>query len=441
MDELHDEEDKPRVLRLNPSFPPKLIPPLFESDNRYVVLHGGRGGGKSWAIARALLLRAVQKRTRVLCCREFMANIEQSVHRLLAEQVVELGLEAFFVVEKARVYNPQNMSEFVFAGIRNNPAGLKSYEGCDVAWVEEAANVSKHSWEILIPTIRKPLSQLIISFNPELSSDETYQRFVVNPPPNSIVVKCDYIDNPFFPEVLEEERALMEERDPDSYANIWGGNPRVYLENAVYGPELRTAQEEGRLTKVAYDDLVGCNVFWDIGWRDLTSCIIAQKCGMEFHVIDMIQGSHQTTAQYLKRLQDKPYIYDTHYLPHDAVAKEKGSGRSIEDIVRAAGNRVQIVTRLSVQDGIHAARSMFPRVWIDEVKCADLIQALRHYLWDMKRMPDGSYLPSQRPTPVHSIHSHAADAFRYMAISLRDARSEFKPATEYTRMSADGWMA
>src|SRR6185295_11690826 len=129
--------------------------------------------------------------------------------------------------------------EFVFTGIRGQDiAKIKSYEGVDICWVEEAQVVSKKSWDVLIPTIRKPDSEIWISFNPELDSDETYTRFVARPPDGAIVLKLTYRDNPWFPTVLERERLDLKARDPESYQNVWEGECRSSVEGAIYGKEI-----------------------------------------------------------------------------------------------------------------------------------------------------------------------------------------------------------
>jgi phage terminase large subunit len=184
-------------------FPDKLRV-LFEPA-RYKVLFGGRGGAKSWGIARALLVIGAQKPTRILCAREIQKSITESVHQLLADQIKALGLEGFYEVLNTEIRG-KNGTLFMFAGLKHNIQNIKSKEGVDVVWCEEAATVSKASWETLIPTIRKEGSEIWVSFNPELDTDETYKRFVLNPPPGAKVVKVNWSDNPWFPDVLAAER-------------------------------------------------------------------------------------------------------------------------------------------------------------------------------------------------------------------------------------------
>jgi len=203
-------------------FPAKLKC-LFEPKQiRYRILYGGRGGSKSWGISRALLIKGIKAPIRVLCAREFQTSIKDSVHKLLSDQIYAMGLEAHYEITQNTIRGI-NGSEFIFAGIKNNINGLKSIEGIDICWVEEANNVTSHSWEILAPTIRKEGSEIWVSFNPELPTDETYKRFVLNPPENAVVTKLNWSDNPYFPEVLDIERRQLQARDIEAYNNVKTG--------------------------------------------------------------------------------------------------------------------------------------------------------------------------------------------------------------------------
>jgi len=143
---------------------------------RYKVMYGGRGSGKSWAAARALVLQAYLEPLRVLCARETQKSINESVHELLKVQIAALGLDTEFVVQEQRILG-RNGSEFAFAGLRQQGiTNIKSFEGFDRVWVEEAQVVTRRSWEVLIPTIRKPGSEIWVTFNPELDTDETYKQ-------------------------------------------------------------------------------------------------------------------------------------------------------------------------------------------------------------------------------------------------------------------------
>lgn len=194
-------------------FPEKLA--CLWEPHRYKVLYGGRGGAKSWGIARALLIKGASQPLRVLCAREYQKSIVDSVHQLLREQISDLGLSSVYRVMESSIVGP-NGTQFFFAGLHHNVGNIKSMESVDVAWVEEAQTVSKSSWEVLIPTIRKEGSEIWVSFNPELDTDDTYKRFVLNPPPGAAVVKTSWRDNPWFSDVLKDEAEFLRLRDPDA---------------------------------------------------------------------------------------------------------------------------------------------------------------------------------------------------------------------------------
>lgn len=192
------------------------------SKSRYKVAYGGRGSGKSWNFGRVLLVLGTTKKLRILCARELQVSISDSVHKLLSDQVEVLGLSSFYEVQNNNIIG-RNGTEFIFAGLRNNITKIKSMEGIDIVWCEEAEKISNESWDVLIPTIRKPQSEIWISFNPSEKDDPTYRRFVLDPPPDSQVVKVNWSDNPFFPAVLNEERLHLAKTNWDSYLNTWEG--------------------------------------------------------------------------------------------------------------------------------------------------------------------------------------------------------------------------
>lgn len=404
---------------------PDALDFLFEP-KRYKVAYGGRGAAKSWGFARALLIQGSSRPLRVGCFREIQKSIADSVHKLLSDQIKALGLEDFYEIQQTNIRG-KNGTEFAFAGLRHNIGSLKSFEGLDIAWVEEAQTVSKASWEILIPTIRKEGSEIWVSFNPELDTDETYARFVLNPSPNAIVRKVNWSDNPWFPSTLDAERLHLKERDEQAYLTVWEGHCRQVLDGAIYAKEIIQATKENRITRVPYDRSQPVHTFWDLGWSDNTSIWFAQSVGFEYRVIDFIQDRGRTVAHFLKLLQDREYVYGTDYLPHDAAnGTLAADGRSIADIMRAAKRDVTVLPKVSITEGINAARIIFPAVWFDADKCADGLQCLRRYRYDVDEVT-GQY----SKTPLHDENSHAADAFRYLAMSLEPgARAKRKARYE-----------
>ena len=355
-------------MAINAEFPVALQF-LFEP-KRYKILYGGRGGAKSWGIARALLVMGAQKSIRVLCAREMQTSIAQSVHKLLSDQITALGLDAFYEVQQ-NIIKGKNGTEFTFHGLKHNIANIKSVEGTDICWVEEAQTVSKSSWSTLIPTIRKKDSEIWVSFNPSLEADETYQRFVVNPPTNSIVRKINWSDNPWFPDVLRDEMEDLKRRDEDAYLTIWEGHCKQTLDGAIYANEVRTATKDGRFTRVPYDTSKPVVTFWDLGRADKTAIWFMQQIGFEYRAIDYYENQGHALQHYLKHLQSLPYVYGEVWLPHDAENELLASERTIAQQVSAAGYKVQITPKISIVDGIEAARSFFASCWFDSDKCAD----------------------------------------------------------------------
>lgn len=213
---------------------PEWAGDLWES-YRHFAVHGGRGGGKSHSIAAALVVQAAQKPLRILCAREVQKSIRDSVKRLLDDQIERTGLRAFYESTDTEIRG-KNGSLFIFAGLRGNAAGIRSIEGIQVCWVEEAATVSQASIDTLIPTIRADNSRLIWSWNPDLETDpiDVMFRGPHGAPPNSIVRQVNYDDNPWFPEVLRVAMEYDRSRDIDKYNHIWLGQYRRNSEARVF---------------------------------------------------------------------------------------------------------------------------------------------------------------------------------------------------------------
>jgi phage terminase large subunit len=388
--------------------PVKLLP-LFRP-KRYKVLYGGRGSAKSWSVARALVAKAAAEPIRVLCARETQKSIQESVHRLLKDQIELLGLSDRFEVQETKILG-RNGSEFVFAGIRQQGvANMKSFEGVDICWVEEAHVVTKRSWDVLIPTIRKPGSEIWVTLNPELDTDETYQRLILDPPSDSWVVSVNYHDNPWFPPELESERLHMQSRDPISYANIWEGQPRAAVEGAIYANEIDRLLRENRFTSVSYDPMLKVHTVWDLGWSDQTVVLLVQRAASEIRIIGAHISQYATYDDDVAALRKLPYRWGKDWMPHDARAKSKAAGgRSPEQIVRALGRQVEIVPGDSVEAGIKYTRDLFPRLWVDK-GCDEWMNALKRYRRHISA--DGK----RTGEPVHDDASHGADALRYLAL-------------------------
>lgn len=207
--------------------PVRLLPklrPFVERKARHKVARGGRGGGKSWCIARLLLLMASERKLRILCAREVQKSIKDSVYKLLADQIESMQMGEFYEVQTTTIKGA-NGSEFLFTGLRDHTSdSIKSYEGCDICWIEEAARVSAHSANILIPTIRKAGSELWWSYNPEQADDFVHANIAKRE--DSLVVDVGWQDNPWFPVELEAERVALKALNDDLYRHVWEGECR-----------------------------------------------------------------------------------------------------------------------------------------------------------------------------------------------------------------------
>jgi phage terminase large subunit len=221
-------------------------------------------------------------------------------------------------------------------------------------------------------------------------------------------------DNPWFSGVLRTEMEHMKTNDPAAYDHVWEGLCVANVEGAIYANELRQVDLDQRITRVPYDATRPVHTFWDLGWGDSTCIWFVQAFPFEYRLIDYVEGDSLPLKHYQREVQNRPYVYGNHYLPHDARAHQLSTGKSVEELMRGAGFKVVVLPKLSIIDGINAARTIFPQCWFDGEKCADGIQALRHYRW----APEGT-LGQVRREPLHDWASNAADGFREFAVGIK----------------------
>ena len=375
---------------------------------RFKALYGGRDGAKSWSIARALLIEGASEPLQIGCFREVQKSIKDSVHQLLSNQIEALGLGKFYTVLATEIRGA-NGTSFGFAGLSAQTRdSIKSWEGLDRAWVEEAQSVSKRSWEILEPTIRKPKSEIWVSFNPDMDTDETYRRFVLNPSPEVVAVNINWNDNPWRSQVLDAARERMQREAPDDYAHIYGGLCRPAIEGAIYYKEVSALRQSGRLCNVPYDPMLKVHVVTDLGFNDYMSLILVQRVASEIRVIRYIEDRQRYIPSYSQELRDLKLNYGKLYLPHDGKAKHV-TGSSAEEQFRALGWDVEIVPDIGLEQGIRKLREVFGRIYVDKSNASELVNRLGRY----RRRVNSE---GQASTPVHDDESHGADGARYLAI-------------------------
>jgi phage terminase large subunit len=385
--------------------------------HRYKTLWGGRGSGKSWTVARCLLLTAIAGPTRVLCTREVQESIKDSVHRLLSDQIDVMGLGGHFEITRDEIRGI-NGSLFIFSGLASQTVeSIKSFEGVDIVWCEEAQSIVKRSWDVLLPTIRKKDSEIWMTMNPRLETDETWVRFVENSRPDSFVVNVNWRDNPWFSDVLNDERLDTQRRDPDSYSNIWEGQPLRVAEGAIYRYEVDALYLDGRVRSVPADPILLTHTIWDLGWNDSMSIAFVQRSSSEVRVVDYLEDKNKTLDWYIREIEKKPYRWGTDFIPHDGKAKDFKTGKSTEELLKQMGRDVKVLRAHSVEESIRAARIMFPRCYFDERKTKRLLECLKRYRRTVAKN-------GEPMGPLHDEFSHGADCFRYLGQAVDIMRSD-----------------
>jgi len=372
---------------------PKAFKPLFKPE-RWKIYYGGRGGGKSWSFANALLVLGVKKRMRILCTREIQGSMKQSVHKLLHQCIERMKLDNFYRVTRDGIYGA-NGTEFIFLGLKHDPNQIKSLEGIDICWVEEAQKITHESWSILTPTIRKQGSEIWVSFNPILDTDPTYQQFIVNNNrDNALVVKVNYYDNPYFSDELRNELEYMKTNDYDEYLHIWEGECRTSTDAQIFRHKFQVMDFTPPSNAVFYYGL-------DWGFsQDPTAvlrCFIFDNC----LYIDYEAGGKQVELDNTYKLIDEIPLSKQHIIRADSARPEsisfiKRQGYKIESVHKWSG---------SVEDGIEFIRS-FKKVYI-HTRCLNTAEEFVKYSYKVDRLTE-DILPQ-----IVDSNNHYIDALRY----------------------------
>ncbi len=216
-------------------------------------------------------------------------------------------------------------------------------------------------------------------------------------------------------EELEAARAMMShDQFEQEFECSWVAN----VPGAIFAKELQEIQEMGRITEVPHDPSARVDTWWDLGVGDSTSIWFTQTIGRSIHVIDFYENRNEGLPHYAGVLQQKGYLYGTHNAPHDIEVRELGSGKSRREVAWDMGINFRVVPKLPLEDGIHAAQLLIPRCWFDHANCKHGLECLRQY-----HRAYNEKSRSFRASPVHDWSSHAADAFRYLAVGLKESRS------------------
>lgn len=376
---------------------PVVFPKAFEDlfrPHRYKVYYGGRGGAKSWQYARALLLLGLKRRIRILCAREIQFSITDSVYKLLVEQIQALGLDSYYKATRQSIVG-YNGTEFIFKGLHMNVREIKSTEGIDVCWIEEAQSVSEESWSVLIPTIRKPNSEIWISFNPYSETDPTYKRFVLNTPPNAAIHKVSYRDNPWFPDVLREEAEFLRRVDPDSYQHIWEGEVKKISDAVIF---------KGRYVIADFETPPDARFYHGADWgfaQDPTAL-----------VRDFIQGRYLYVDQEAGgvgiELDETPELFDTIPTARDwPIKADSARPETISYMKHHGFPKISAAKKWqgSIEDGIAHIKS-FEKVIIHP-RCKRTAEEFSLYSYKVDKQT-GDILPV-----IVDANNHYIDAIRY----------------------------
>lgn len=350
----------------------------------------------------------------ILCGREHLNSLDESSLEEVKAAISSVPfLQEYYEIGERYIRSKDGRINYAFSGLRRNINSIKSKARLLLAWVDEAESVTETAWQKLVPTVREEDSEIWVTWNPESKESATHKRFRENPPNDCIIAEVNFYDNPWFPDVLERSRLEDMERRPEVYKHIWEGDFLIHVDGAYYAHEMLQAAD--RITSVPYDRQASVITAWDLGMADTTVIWFAQYVGQEIRIIDYYENSGLALDHYVSVLRGKGYNYEQHILPHDVRVKELGTGKSRMEVLQSLGlNGVEVAPMLPVEDGIQAVRTMLDRCWFDAEKCERGIDALRQYRRDWDE--NGK---AWRGRPHHDWTSHAADAFRYLAVGYK----------------------
>lgn len=410
---------------------PRKLAPLLQP-YRYKGAYGGRGGAKSHFFAEQIVLRCYADPLRVVCIREVQKSIKDSVKQLLIDKITKFGLGAHFEIYETEIRGT-NGALIIFRGMQHyNSESIKSLEGYDIAWIEEAQTLSPVSFALLRPTIRKSGSEIWASWNPRHRTDTVDAFFRKNPPENAISVLVNWRDNPWFPEVLRREMEHDKAVDPDAAEHIWEGGYGLQA-GAILGRWVSEAEKNGRVHgEVEYDpDGPGVEISSDIGFRDTASWWVWQRRVGGFVVLEEFRDSGLEAADWIARIQgmleQNEYALAKIWLPHDALHKAFAARHSAFDqFAKGFGyDKVDIVRRTSKSDRINAARTIIKRCEFHHDGCEEGLEALR--AWEYEWNPDLQVFMKE---PLHNWASHPSDSFSYGCQVMQDLPAP-KPQKEH----------
>ena len=401
-------------MKLNILTPRWAVPLLSEA--RYKGAHGGRGSGKSHFFAEYVIESHIADPNQsTVCVREIQKSLDQSVKRLLESKIEELNAGWYFEVQESKILSRHGKGLIIFQGMQNHTAdSIKSLEGYDRAWVEEAQTLSQLSLDLLRPTIRKPNSEILFSWNPRYKTDPVDVLLRKNPPPDTVVVQANWSDNPWFPNVLRKEMEFDFENDADKAEHIWNG---AYgsSQGAILARWISKARRSGRIHNNVRFDVSGMpiEVSADLGFRDTASFWYWQRVPGGFNLLKYDGDNGLDADEWIPRIQNNLKELGQLgriWLPHDSRAKTFQSRHTtMERFIEAFGvEKVGLVPQSKKQDQINAARLITQRCAFNATLCADGLDGLE--AWEFVYNEDAGVFSRE---PNHNWASHPSDAFAY----------------------------
>lgn len=409
--------------------PPKLIP-IFTGEADVRGAYGGRGSAKTRSFAKMTAVRAYMwdrafREGIILCGRQFMNSLDDSsMEEVKAAIRSEPWLHAHFEIGEKFIRTKSGRISYKFSGLDRSIDSIKSKSRILLCWVDEAEPVTEDAWIKLIPTLREEDSELWVTWNPENKRSSTHKRFRGSKlDSRTKITEMNWRDNPWFPAILERNRLKDKENRPDQYDHIWEGGFRLVYEGAYYVRELNDAKASSRIGFVRYEPTVPVHTAWDLGIGDSTAIWFFQIVGSEIRVIDFYENTGHALSHYASVLKAKGYRYADDWVPHDAKVRELGTGRTRIETLKELGCNPRLVPDHKLMDGINAVRQTLPKCWFDEEKTGNGLDALRQY---RSEYDESAAVFDDKP--LHDWSSHAADAFRYLAMAWRELNPEPPPA-------------
>ena len=409
---------------------------------RYIFIKGGRSGGKSHEVVNYLAERSFTEiDLKIVCLREIQKSIDKSSKSLVDNKLKNFGIDKYYKSIKSEIRKelPGDDGHFFFQGMNDLTAdNIKSLEDYKIAWFEEAQNCTRNTLKILRPTIRAKNSQIIFTWNPKFP-DDAIDEFCnqVRNEPDVLVIHVNYLENPFLSDEVFREVELDKKNYPDDFNHIWLGDYDTSFHGHYYAKLLEDAKAEGRISSVPRKAGVDTIAVWDLGRADATAIWVAQIVGLQVRIIDHIEDNFKHLDFYADWIKQNDYN-GLQVLPHDATHErlsKEGNAGSIEQQIKTLGLTNTIVQKAGTLDATRKlAKNLIREAWIDEEKCKEGLQALRHEKAEKNKKGEW----------VERHEADSAAAFRYMAMYLNN-NTGYKPLGEdpykdpYRNQSA-GWM-